>query len=73
METTTHSLGRRWNAVREELRGTRATRSARKSLKRELASYSSPGELNDLDAILYRHSEEETADIRRILATHRRA
>ena len=40
----------------------RAARAARTSLERDLASYTSPGELNDLDAILDRHSEEETAD-----------
>jgi hypothetical protein len=38
-----------------------------------LASYTTPGDLNDLDAILDRHSEEETADIRRILAVRRAA
>ena len=31
------------------------------------------GDLNDLDAILDRHSEEETADIRRILTARRAA
>ncbi len=51
----------------------RAERSARKSLERDLESYTSPADLNDLDAILARHSEEETADIRRILAGHRAA
>jgi hypothetical protein len=51
----------------------REARQARRSLERELASYTSPADLNDLDAILARHSEEETADIRRILASHRAA
>jgi hypothetical protein len=73
METTTQSLGRRWTAIREEVRGTRAARAERKSLERELASYTSPSDLNDLDAILDRHSEEETADIRRFLASRRAA
>ncbi|HYZ52557.1 MAG TPA: hypothetical protein VE733_03485 [Streptosporangiaceae bacterium] len=71
MESTTHSLGRRWTAIREELRSARAARAARRSLEQELASYTSPGDLNDLDAILDRHSEEETADIRRILTARR--
>jgi hypothetical protein len=73
METTTQSLGRRWTAIRDEVRGNRAARAARKSLERELASYTSASDLNDLDAILDRHSEEETADIRRFLASRRAA
>jgi hypothetical protein len=71
MESTTHPLGRRWTVIREEFRGARAARAARRSLERDLASYTSSGDLNDLDAILDRHSEEETADIRRILAARR--
>jgi hypothetical protein len=71
MENTTQSLGRRWTAIREEVRGARAARASRKSLERELASYTSANDLNDLDAILDRHSEDETADIRRFLASRR--
>jgi hypothetical protein len=51
----------------------RAARAARRSLERELSSYTSARDLNDLDAILDRYSEEETADIRRILAARRAA
>jgi hypothetical protein len=40
----------------------RAARAARTSPEHDLASYTSSGDLNDLDAILDRHSEEETAD-----------
>jgi hypothetical protein len=71
MQSTAYSLRPRWAAIREELRVNRAARDARKSLERDLASYTSPGDLNDLDAMLARHSEEETADIRRILAARR--
>jgi hypothetical protein len=49
-------------------RDRRAARAARTVLARELASYTSPADLTDLDAMLSRHSEEETAEIRRILA-----
>ena len=35
------------------------------------ASYSSPADLADLDAILDRYSDQETAGIRRILAAQR--
>lgn len=72
MENTTQ-LGRRWTALREEVRSNRAARASRKSLERELAGYRSPSDLNDLDAILDRHSDEETADIRRFLASRRAA
>jgi hypothetical protein len=71
METTTRTLGRRLTAIRDDLRGNREARAARRSLQHELASYSTQSELNDLDAILDRHSDEETADIRRFLATRR--
>ncbi len=43
----------------------------RASLARELASYNSQADLDDLDAILDRYSEPETRDIRRILAAQR--
>jgi hypothetical protein len=58
-------------AIRDELREAREARAARKALERDLASYTTPADLNDLDAILDRHSDEETADIRRILAGRR--
>ena len=61
----------RWAAIRDEVRHSRATRAERKSLERDLASYTSEADLNDLGAILDRHSEEETRDIRRILASRR--
>ena len=88
MENTTYALGPLLAEIRDGFRGMRtirtslraaererrrAARRARKSLERELASYTSPADLNDLDAILARHSEEETADIRRILAGRRAA
>jgi hypothetical protein len=47
---------------------TRAARATRSCLERELATYTSPSELTELDAILQRHTDEETTDIRRILA-----
>jgi hypothetical protein len=72
METATRTLGRRWTALRDERRDTRDARAARRSLAGDLATYTSPSDLNDLDAILDRYSDEETADIRRILATARR-
>lgn len=62
------SMTRTAAAIRDELREAREARAARKALERDLASYTRPADLNDIDAILDRHSDEETADIRRILA-----
>ena len=58
-------------AVREQIRESREERAARAALERELASYSSASDLNDLHAILDRYSDQETAQIRRILASQR--
>ena len=71
MQSTTRTLGRRLTAIRDDIRGSRDARAARKSLAGELATYTSASDLNDLDAILDRYSDQETADIRRILASRR--
>jgi hypothetical protein len=68
METATRPLASLWTTVRAQLRESREAHVARAALARELASYTSQADLNDLHAILDRHSERETADIRRILA-----
>ena len=56
-------------AVRHQIRETREAHAARTSLERELASYRSDADLNDLHAILDRYNDRETAQIRRILAS----
>ena len=71
MENTSYSLGPLWTAIRDEHRRVRAARAARRSLESELATYTSPGDLNDLEAILARYSEDETADIRSVIAGRR--
>jgi hypothetical protein len=71
MESTTYSLSPLWAAIWDEHRRVRAARAARRSLERDLAAFSSPGDVADLDALLRRHSEAETADIRGILAARR--
>jgi hypothetical protein len=48
-----------------------AARSANKQLERELATYTSASDRDDLDAILARHDEEQIADIRRIVTAQR--
>jgi hypothetical protein len=49
----------------------RTARAERKTLKRDLAGYTTPGDRADLEAILARYSDEETADIRKLLAARR--
>lgn len=88
MENTTYELRPLLAEIRDGFRGmrairaagkaaerenARAARSARKSLQRELSSYSSPRDLTDLEALLGRHGDEETAEIRRLLGQHRSA
>ena len=55
-----------WNVIRQ-LRGTRAERAEQRALELELADYTSEKDLVELFAILDRHSDAETDDIRRIL------
>ena len=69
MDSSTSSVTQLWTTVRDELRDARAARAARKALEHDLATYTTEADLNDLGAILDRHTAEETADIRRILAT----
>jgi hypothetical protein len=57
------------STVREQIRESRDERAARASLERELSSYHSAADLNDLHAILDRYSDRETMQIRRILAS----
>jgi hypothetical protein len=59
-------------AVRDQIRESRDERAARASLQRELSSYHSTADLNDLHAILDRYSDHDTKQIRRILASQHR-
>ena len=56
-------------AIRSRIRESRDAHAARSALERELSSYNSPSDLDDLHAILERYNDQETAQIRRILAT----
>ena len=71
--TTPTAPARRRTMLREQLRAARAARAERRSLARDLASYTSPRELNDLEAMLQRYSDGDTADIRRIVSGRRAA
>ena len=55
------------------IRSILAARAANKELERELSTYISASDRNDLDAILDRHSADETAGIRRIVTAQRSA
>jgi hypothetical protein len=68
MQTTIRPLASLWAGVRDQIRGSRAAHVSRAALERELASYNSQSDLDDLHAILDRYSERDTAQIRRILA-----
>ncbi|MEP7025169.1 MAG: hypothetical protein ABJB47_15515 [Actinomycetota bacterium] len=73
MPNTSRSLRPLWTELRAARSRHRAERSARKALEAELSTYTSPSDLNDLDAILDRYADDDTRDIRRILATQRTA
>jgi hypothetical protein len=68
MQTATRPLTSLWTTVRGQIRDSREAHAARTALERELASYNSPSDLDDLHAILDRYSDRETLEIRRILA-----
>jgi hypothetical protein len=68
MSAITHLRTPLWTALRGQWEQTRDARAAHRALERELATYTSQSDLDDLHAILDRYSEEETAEIRRILA-----
>jgi hypothetical protein len=57
-----------WTALRDQFEHSREARATRRALERELATYTSQSDLDDLHAMLDRHSDHETAEIRRILA-----
>ncbi|HEX4291638.1 MAG TPA: hypothetical protein VH021_22120 [Trebonia sp.] len=56
-----------WIAVRRQLREIFTDRAENRLLERDLADYTSEKDLSDLGAILDRHSDAHTGDIRRIL------
>lgn len=69
-EMTTHPRTPLWTAFRGQLQHVRDARATHRALERELATFTSQSDLNDLHAILDRYSEHDTAKIRRILARH---
>jgi hypothetical protein len=68
MPSITRSRAPLWSALRAQLQNTREAHATRRALEREIATYNTQSDLDDLHAILDRHSDHETADIRRLLA-----
>jgi hypothetical protein len=71
MASATNLLSPTWTTIRHQLRDHRRAYAARKSLERELAPYTTEYDLNDFEAILDRHSDADTAALRRILVGRR--
>ena len=69
---TARPLSSLWTNVRGQIRDSRQAHAAKSALARELASYHSESDLEDLHAILDRYHDRQTASIRGILA-HQRA
>jgi len=68
MKTPARTRGPLTAGIRSRLRRPRA---ARRSLERDLASYTSAADIRELEAMLEPHSEQDTAEIRSILAARR--
>jgi hypothetical protein len=67
MSSAINLLSPPWIAIRSQLREIFADRAEHRVLENELADYTSEKDLHDLGAILDRHTDAETVDIRRIL------
>jgi hypothetical protein len=53
--------------VRDELRDRRQARASRRTLERELASYNTPAQVNDLLGALTGHDDVDSQEIRDIV------
>lgn len=67
---------REMRAIRTSLRAAkrevmRTAKAERRTLKHDLASYTTPSDRADLEAVLARYSDEDTADIRSLLPARR--
>ncbi len=71
MQTAIRPITSLWTTVRTQVRGSRDAHATRVALQRDLATYHSQADLDDLHAILDRYTDTETKEIRRILAAQR--
>ena len=62
------SLSTKIRAARTTLANRRTERIAHRQLAAELAAYQTPAERAELDEVIARHSEQDTREIRAILA-----
>jgi hypothetical protein len=67
MSSAINLLSPPWIAIRSQLREILAERAEQRLLEQDLADYTSEKDLTDLGAILDRHTDAQTGDIRRIL------
>ena len=71
MSSAINLLSPPWIAIRRQLREVFADRAEHRVLEQELADYTSEKDLAEMGAILDRYSDQETADIRRMIAGRR--
>jgi hypothetical protein len=67
MSSAINLLSPPWIAIRSQLRGILTDRADDRGLEHELAGYASEKDLAEIGAILDRHSDDQSGDIRRIL------
>jgi len=64
----------RWAAAaRDELKTLRAARASRIALERDLAGFSTPAQLNEIQAILFRNDGVDADKLRQVVDRHRAA
>jgi len=66
---TGHTIPSLLASARADLRTRRAQREARRQLVRELSTYTSAADRDDLNAILARYDDADVREIREILAS----
>lgn len=72
MPNSASLLGPPWALIRTRFRSVRQSRSGQTSLERELGDFTTGSDRLELDAIINRHNDAVTVDIRRILGAQRR-
>ena len=68
--STTKLVPRLWTGISDELRERRSDRAARVALRRDLATYSTPTEVDDLLGALRDHDDSAAEEIRSILTNN---
>jgi hypothetical protein len=72
MNIALNPVRERITTIRDELRERREARARYNAMKRELATYTTPREIDDLLAVLEHHEEPEAQQIRDILVKNQR-